>query len=216
MKLNKVALVAGGLLVAACQGLAVGFVNGDFEGGNSDGWDFELTGNGDNRFRAVMPFDMNGDEPFGTSLVARFSVGQDDDDGELGGIRFTQKLALEAGQMYTVSYKWAALNSFPTFSNFDGGTFRLIVDGDILATHETGVVDSMVTYHGTQSATFTASETRDYVIGTEIVRRFKVPFFSDPVMTQYVDDFEIEAVPEPGLMALVGLGVFASIRRKKR
>ena len=195
---------------------AVAFSNGGFDSGDWTDWDVALTENGDVGFQDIVSFDMNFEEPGGVSTVAQFSVGQDDDDGPLGGIRITQALVLEAGVTYTISYKWAARNTFPVFDNLDGGTFQIVANDQVLTKHATENVPTMVTEYGTLTAQFTPITTGEYAVGGQIVRRFRVPFFSELVMAQYVDDFEINAVPEPTTLSILAVAGVALLRKRRR
>ncbi|MBX3119136.1 MAG: PEP-CTERM sorting domain-containing protein [Fimbriimonadaceae bacterium] len=216
MKILKYGLPGLAILISA-QGVSQAFINGDFEGGTMTGWNIATTTNGTYKFHAVVPFDMNDAEPGGVSLAARFSVGQITNESNIyRGITVTQNLLLEAGTTYRFSHDWAARNYF-VFDNFDGGKFNLIVDGASIAEADTMNIFTMTTEYGKLEGFFTATETRQYSIGSQITRRFPIPPGSELILGQYIDNFQVEAVPEPSSICLLvgGIGVLAARRRKR-
>lgn len=217
MKAAKLALPW--LAIAAfSHGASQSFVNGGFDTGDMTGWTIATGTNGTYKFHAVVPFDMNDAEPGGVSLAARFSVGQITNESNVHrGITVTQNLNLEAGTTYRFTFDWAARNYF-VFDNFDGGKFNLIVDGTSLAEADTQNIFTMTTEYGSLEGFFTATETRAYSVGASIARRFPIPPGSELIVAQYIDNFQVEPVPEPASLAALafGVGVIATRRRRRR
>ncbi len=198
------------------------FVNGDFETGDMTGWTITPGTNARYEFDDVIMFDIDGVGPNPISNVLSLSVGQMTYEASVyRHVDITQDLSLELGKKYEFSFDWAVHNFF-IFDNFDGGIFELIVDDQVLATHDTGGIFFMSTERGALDAEFIPTQSGDYTVGARISRRFPIPFPDDlqPTLLQYLDNFSMtsSAVPEPtstSMMFLVGI-VGLALRRRKR
>lgn len=124
--------------------------NGDFESGDLSGWTTFVTANGGIDPDGVSLFDTTGSGP---SYAAYFTVGEvagqvGNGPSEGGGIY--QNVTVAAGD-YDVSADVASFGGF----NADCGTYELLVDGGVVASHSFGFCLAVDTYRSTLSATVT-------------------------------------------------------------
>lgn len=172
----------------------IGFVNGDFESGDTTGWTVSSGTNAEFKYEGVTPFDIRGINTGEESKAFSLSVGQISHESDVyRHADITQDMFFELGQQYEISFDWAVQNFF-YIDNFDGGTFELIVDGKPLASFDTQNIFTESIERGTLSASFTPSRSGRHSVGARVKRRFPIPFpkFDDPVLLQYVDNFRIQ------------------------
>lgn len=196
-KLNR--LIGGA--VAICLVCAAGtaqanlLTNGDFETGNLGGWTVRLTPNGNTFVQQVVPYDIDGPGPLGSSLAANFWVGQlVGVSGAWEGIEMVQDLSLTGGTQYTFD---ADLSVFRggTVNNASGGKFEVIVDGAVLATWDSGGIIAGVPEFSHLTTTFTPTVSGNYEVGLRITRRYTATN-----VNQYVDNVVFDA-QSGGLLA---------------
>lgn len=202
------------LALSLVAGASAQFVNGDFETGDLSGWTITATSGGTTAIQDVVDFDIDGPGALGVTKAAQFSVGRQTGvtSGD-HGIMLTQMLSLTAGITYTFEFDWAATRTI-TNSNSQGGIFSLVVDGAALATQSAGSTSGTNPHYGHLMADFTPTSTGNYSVGAMILRPFTVP--SPTTLLQSVDNFTADAVPEPATMAVLGLGVAALVRKRRK
>ncbi len=212
--MRRVILVAiGGCLLMAPAIACAQFNNGGFETGDFTGWTVTPTANGRTSLQQVVMFDIDGPGALGSSLSARFSVGEVVYSGVPAGIELTQSLNLTASVEYTFSFNWAATRTITT-NNAEGGIFDLIVNGSSLANAAAGLTGSALPHYGFLSATYTPATTGAYAVGARITRPYEVS--AENSLHQNVDNFTMSPVPEPASMVALAMGAAALLRRRRR
>ena len=144
------AVISVYMLIGVLQASDLPLANGDFEGGDLNGWTLFLTANGTQLSApTVVSFDMGGD---GTpSSVAQFQLGSTNADYGGGGIY--QIIHLDPGT-YTVSAEIAVYDDAPVIDNTSIGAvdkpgfFELLVDGVMVDNLEFGRVAPSKTLTG--------------------------------------------------------------------
>ncbi len=165
-------------------------VNGDFETGSLAPWAVALTGNGSSPTQSVVPYDIDGPGPLGTTQVAKFQVGAllfIPPGGLEEGVIVTQSIPLTAGVQYTIDFDWAVQRDSTT-NNADGGTFSIVVDGFPLAGAASGGTTGTTPIYGHLSAPFTPVASGPHTVGFQITRHFLVA----GALYQYVDNFTVD------------------------
>ena len=156
-----------------------------FETGDLTGWTTFVTPNGGLGPAGVALFDTSGS---GASYAAHFSVGEVA--GQIGfggppeGGGIYQNVAVSAGS-YVLSANIATAFTY----NTDCGTYELIVDSGVVASHDFGVCNAVGTYRSTLSATVPLSA-GSHEIRILITRRWAPA----STMTQYVDNVALVAL----------------------
>ena len=188
--------------LSAPSAVAATLTNGDFENGLT-GWTVENTQGGRTVVERTSLFDVDGDND--ATQAAEFNVGRTT--ARRGGATISQDFTVGVAGMFEFAVDVAAID---INGNADGGTFRLIVDGQVLDTFATGRVGSNVVEADTLFGTLDLGP-GTYTFTVEITRRYTT--VDNPVLPrQYVDSASITAVPLPAsaallLAALGGLGV---------
>jgi hypothetical protein len=191
---------------------AQSFINPGFETGDLTGWTVAFTSNGTSTVQNVVSYDIDGPGPLGASLTAQFSVGQAVAGSTTEGVNLTQSLLLTGGVQYTIGFDWSSWRNSTT-NNAEGGVFSVLVDGNLLTTASSGSTNSATPHYGHLSTTFTPGTTGTYQVGARITR----PFTPGGQLFQHVDNFLISSpVPEPASLCVLGLGILAATRRRRR
>ncbi|MCK4871644.1 MAG: PEP-CTERM sorting domain-containing protein [Phycisphaerales bacterium] len=177
--------------------------NGDFETGDLTGWTVTNWNGGSNGGTPVLIYDIDGAGPLADSYAMKCSAYKTA--GTHGGIRLMQTVTLDAGVEYSLDLDWSI---YAGNSNSSGGRFRIIIDDEAIASYERGAVSGGASYYGELDATFTPTESRDYLVGVEITRKYAATG-----VYQYVDNFTM--VPAPGTLALMGIAGLTGCRRRR-
>ena len=173
--------------------------NGDFELGNLSGWKAYETPNGSlggQGFPDCVDFDIRGDGHVTKS--AEFKVGQQHYQAKgqslAGGGIFTN-LELKKGTII-VTLDMASSYSSPSPKdrrNLAGGLFELLVDGEVIASHDVGPIPNNTTQRSTMEGLAHISA------GVHEVRiRIRRPFRSlphDHAPRQYLDNIQLTFSP---------------------
>ncbi len=203
-------LVASLAIFAAQAGATNLLVNGSFQDGTFNGWTVGQTSNGTwgEGFPIVTGW------PLGGGLnAAEGEVGEVNFSGQYEGGTLSQSFTSGAGAA-TLSFDWAAMGD-GTHQNADGGDFRLLLDGTILAEHDAGGIGPNDLLNGTLSANVNLSA-GTHTFEIDVLRPYISAFQSTPY--QYVTNADVEGtVPEPGSLILMGSGVLglAGVLRRK-
>jgi len=179
-------------------------VNGDFQTGDLSGWTTFVTAGG-NTYPdpAVSMFDTANDGS--PSFAAKFSVGRAGpptgmDEGQEGGGIY-QNVFFDFAGNYTFTANIASLNPHPDFGNAQGGLFKMLLDGNPVATWDFGSLAANATEY------YTLSGDADLTAGVHELRfEMTRSFFAYPI--QYIDNVSIAggtAVPESSPMLLLCL-----------
>ena len=212
-------------VLAAVFGVAAsaqaGLINAGFETGDLSGWTTFTTADGTlgGAGVVVVPFDTDGDGV--ASKSARFRVGKRPGTPTapaLEGGGMYQSVTLGAGTL-AIS---ADIAAWTPWGNLDGGLFELLFDGGLVDSHDFGPIALESIERASLFASF------DVTAGTHEVRlRMSRPWFEgDMSPLQFVDavslsgsavdDLSPEPIPEPGSIALVGLGLLGLVRARRR
>jgi hypothetical protein len=179
-------------------------INGNFETGDLTGWTTFNTSHGGTFGPQVGSFDTAGTAT--PSLSAEFEVGETSGGiggGGLGqGAGILQDLILGAGQL-TIFLNIAAQSPG---NNADGGTFELLLDGNVVASHAFGAIGfsqidrSTLNYSGTVTA-------GTHEIAIDMRRGYGTGQDNTPF--QYLDNIQLggTAVPEPSAITLLSLAL---------
>jgi hypothetical protein len=170
LKVLALAVAAAAFIPSAASAASVS--NGDFETGGLSGWTTFTTANGalGNGLPVVTPFDTTG---AGASNAAKFNVGQAVFEGfgnthpQGGGIY--QSVTTGAGR-FTISADTAASNQNALSSNSSCGLFELLIDGNVVASHDFGACDPSATVRFTLTATRLALTAGSHEIRVRITR----------------------------------------------
>ena len=209
------ALIA--VLVLHSQASAQSFVNGDFQTGDFTGWTVGLTSGGATAVQLVTMIDIDGPGPLTDSLAAQFSAGRATGvtTGE-HGVTLMQTLLLQGGTTYTFDFDWAATRSPGLGANTQGGIFALMVDTTEITRQAAGSTSAAAPKFGHVTGSFTPATTGSYSVGVWILRPFTIPTPATPTLFQSVDNFTAIVVPGPASMALMALGAFVVVKRRRR
>lgn len=208
----RITLAVSAICVVAAANAQI-FVNGNFESGNLSAWNIANTANGQTTLQNTVQYDIDGAGPRPINWAAKFNVGQVSfNPGVPAGIELTQSLVLTAGLQYYFDFDWSVRRDIAT-NNSEGGIFSLIVNGNSISTQAAGPTTGTTPIFGHVTGIFTPTLTGTYSVGARIAR----PFTPGADLNQYVDNFATTvAVPEPATMAVLGLGIAAMIRRRRK
>ena len=175
-----------------------GFIeNGDFETDDLSGWTIFTTSNGtlgEPEFPDSVMFDTNGDGVVTKSL--RFKVGRLHYEGKhtsLDGGGIFSASWLDAGTVVIEADIASAYSSPTDWRNLAGGLFELVLDGQIVAQHDFGPIESGTTMRSTLKGESHISAGRH-----EIRIRIQRPFTSlpgDQAPQQYLDNVRLALHP---------------------
>jgi hypothetical protein len=176
------AVAAAALVAAGASSAATSVVNGGFDTGDLTGWTTFVTGNGAIDPNGVASFDTTGG---GASNAAFFSVGEVVFTGAEEGGGISQTVTVAAG-VYAFTADIAVHVDLDE-SNFDCGTFSLLVDGVAVATHAFGGAPTTCIGGNTYRSSLAAAvplTAGSHQLRVLITRHFRQP----PGLTQYVDN----------------------------
>jgi len=203
-----VVLLALLALVAAQASADNLLVNGSFQSGDFTGWTIGTTSNGSwgQGFPIVTGW------PLGGLNAAKGEVGEVNFDGTYQGGTLTQTFNAGAGPA-TLSFMYAAQGD-GTHTNSDGGDFRLILDGVTLQDFDVGSIGPNDILNGTLTANVNLTA-GSHTFEIDVLRRYVNLPGGTPY--QYVTGADVEGVPEPGSILLMGSGVLglAGVLRRK-
>jgi hypothetical protein len=215
-------LAIAAVLCSAQSGNAAVLSNGDFNGGNLNGWTTFLTANGDLGAASGLPdvvsFDVDGD---GTaSLAARFLAGEKVYNSTDQGGGIYQNFTTSSG-LYTISANVAAQNP-NTLPNDTAGIFILYVDGTLEGTCDFKQLLGGGTIQPGQIERSSFSTSMFLAPGTHEIRLQITRNWLNAGGTlgftplEYADDIQVTPVPEPSMAALGIVGVAGICWRQKK
>ncbi|GJL53533.1 MAG: hypothetical protein NPIRA02_06650 [Nitrospirales bacterium] len=183
-------------LVLPLEAQAFEIANGDFESGDLSGWTVFETPNGSlggESFPRCVDFDMKGDGRVSKSVM--FKVGQRQYQAggpSLAGGGMYTHVQLPGGRLEVTADIASSYSSPKDRRNLSGGMIELLIDGDVIASHDFGPIPT---------ATTQREQLRGLVhlaAGMHEVRiRIQRPFRSlayDQAPHQYLDNVQLKAV----------------------
>lgn len=211
MQYNSRNVIGLAVLMAAATSQANLFTNPGFETGDLTGWTVGLTPNGATGVQDVQVFETVLGTP---SFAGHFRVGQAVfTSGVQEGVNLTQRLTLTGGVTYNLYFDVAADN-VGTGANAQGGIFTAIVDGAFVgSSYAAGSIPAMTTLRSSVTGSFTPTSTGLYEVGIRITRPFTT---GSTNLSQWVDNADVSAVPEPASMIALGAGLLALARRRRK
>jgi hypothetical protein len=160
--------------------------NGGFEQGAFPPWTVTPTSNGTSVSTFVTMVDIDGPGPAPVSEAASFCVGRNTPNPSPGGITLAQTVGGLGGIDVRVLFDWS-VRSLVNVYNASGGTFELVVDGQVIGQATAPVTVAGQTAYGSVSGTF-HSPVGQHTIAVRITR--SVPAGEE--VFQYVDNIRVE------------------------
>lgn len=194
--------------VAAQAGATNLIQNGNFQSGDFTDWTIGTTSGG----TWGQGFPIVTGWPLGGMNAAEGEVGNVNPTGTQQGGTLTQTFTSGAGAA-TLSFLYAAMGD-GIHTNADGGDFTLILDGTTLNSIDVGEITADQLINGTLSANVNLSA-GTHTLEIDVTRMYTTAFQNTPY--QYVTGVDVDAVPEPGSLILMGSGVLglAGVLRRK-
>ncbi|MGH7244841.1 MAG: dockerin type I domain-containing protein [Phycisphaerales bacterium] len=182
--------VAGSLSLTTTS-LAIDFVNGGFETGTFVGWTLSGFGAHTGGSPQVLLFDIT----TGTTSPDHHAAGVTDgsSNGQPAGPELLQTFQLSAGAHVAISFDWRTVPNGG--GNLDGGTYSVIADGAIIATHAVGTIVQNGTYFGHLSGTFIPAVSGAHQLGVRATRNFTSGGLSLKMYVDNVSLTELAACP---------------------
>jgi hypothetical protein len=202
----KASLAAIGLtlvvvVVAAASGV---LTNGDFETGNLNGWDTEVTANGTSGGINVVHFQTTTTQVSG-SQAARMTVGQIIfTPGVREGAGIFQSFSLASSGDVLVSADVAAQELTFIHGNGDGGIFDLMVDGVVVDSFDSETISPGAIERSHLSAEISLAA------GLHEVRVEARREYSAGAVAQYIDNVDVTVLTVTKADVLGGSGVTGS------
>jgi len=194
--------------VAAQAGATQLLQNGSFEDGTFNNWTIGTTSNG----TWGTGYPIIAGWPLGGGLnSAKGQVGEVNFDQTYQGGTLSQSF-ITTGGAATLSFDYVAMGAGGT--NADGGDFRLVLDGTVLADHDVGSINANQIISGSLSANVNLSA-GSHTFEIDVLRHY----LNNGTPYQYVTNAVADGngVPEPGSLVLMGSGVLglAGVLRRK-
>lgn len=202
------AVLLAGMATAQAASL---LVNGDFSAGTLDGWTSYANEGGTIGTPAVVLAEV---VDGAVSLAARLKAGQAVyASGPLGG-GLAQHFTVSTDGTYQV-YADILSTGNTAFHNADGGTFSLLIDGRVVASHAFGDI-AVYTLERAGLRALVSLEAGAHDIRLQAERAF---FTGNDTPSQYFDNAGVTAgVPEasPHVLVLAGLAMLGGMRTWRR
>ena len=187
-------------------------VNGSFQSGDFTGWTLGLppTVLPATDFRLSASGRWTTTSTPGKVRLARFHIPT-----VTTRVRRCSQMFTTAGGAASFSFMYAAMGD-GIHNNADGGDFRLILDGSILADFDVGQITANQIINGTLSANADLSA-GTHTFEIDILRPYTSSSGNTPYQYITAADVEGNPVPEPGSLVLIGSGVLglAGVLRRK-
>jgi len=171
--------------------------NGDFELGDLSGWTVFETPNGSlggEGFPRCVDFDIAGDGHVSKSAVFKVGQQQYQSDGpSLAGGGIYATLQLDGGRLVVAADIASSYSSPKDRRNLAGGVFELLIDGEVIASHDFGPIPTARTQRKRLEGTAHISAGRH-----EVRLRIQRPFRSlahDQAPQQYLDNIQLNLFP---------------------
>jgi len=171
--------------------------NGDFELGDLSGWTVFETPNGSlggEGFPRCVDFDITGHGLVSKSAV--FKVGQQQYQAEgpsLAGGGIYATLQLDGGRIVLAADIASSYFSPNDRRNLAGGLFELLVDGEVIASHDFGPIPTATTQHERLEGTAHISAGM-HEVRIRILRPFR-SLSPDQAPQQYLDNIQLNLFP---------------------
>ena|SRR2546427_785606 len=200
-------IVTAVLLAASTATLLAQVSNGDFSS-NLDHWNIVLpSSNTLPPGRGIVPFDIDGPGPLGTSSAFFANVGSD------ALLNLEQTVTLSGGVTYNFR---AGLAMTTPGINADGGTVSVFIGPNFLTSYSFGDTFIGINKYSSLSSSYLPAVTGPETLSIRFSRGPGVGgVFSTP--TDYIDNIQLTTVPEPGIVPLAfsGLSIAALVYLKK-
>jgi hypothetical protein len=180
--------------------------NGDFQTGDLSDWTVLTTLNGtlgsEFGLPNVLSFDVAGTG--NASNAAQFQAGEVSFFGATpAGGAIYQTFNCSVG-LYNISAAAAAYLPNNRANNADAGLFTLLLDGSTITNHQFYAIAYGETLRATLQATVSLSQ-GPHQIAIEITRPFTIGSVYGETPVGFLDNIQVEAIPEPSALSLLGI-----------